>query len=439
MRLLFYSLSLELVLDLLQYLGFGHDLNRGHCETFYPYFKPIVACWCKCGIRERLTVQRNRTCFYPDHGMDTRPKNVDRAPEEAGASGRKWTLLSLAAIALLVCGSILALQSGGPGGASEKQEPAADVLTIEGPLSPNIEPEESPDPDLTTQESSVKPADTSSQAPAGKTSLSKILDLRGRFVKPELTTAGMTRRLTEGRVVDAFPLTDEHIIVVTYGGAQLVDMVSQEVLWEIDCPASSALLSLEAGRLALISGDVNIWDLYSGDRVSEHPASSFQRTLDLSPTGDRLVTLGENECPSIRNVRQRTSDPLEPEGPEGPDRSGPCDGTRDLKFAPDGIHLAAETAEGIKLLDTRDWSQVASLDIPGSAQDMQFHAERNILVAAGYRFKKNADGRKPRTKEKSNDLSTLETWIEVIDLRTNWTIAAASLDDVGVEGKGVSI
>ncbi|NES07476.1 MAG: hypothetical protein F6K22_34590, partial [Okeania sp. SIO2F4] len=71
------------------------------------------------------------------------------------------------------------------------------------------------------------------------------LTLRGQFILPYLTEQGMEKRLGRGRINNVIPLTDELVVVCSSSGAALWNSINNEILWDIDNPATGGVINFD--------------------------------------------------------------------------------------------------------------------------------------------------------------------------------------------------
>lgn len=87
---------------------------------------------------------------------------------------------------------------------------------------------------------------------------------------PELVNQGMKKRLGRGFITDIIPLKNNLILVCSAGGATLFQIgLSENILWEIDCPARCGAINSRHNLLA-IGADPNIylWNLRTGQLLA---------------------------------------------------------------------------------------------------------------------------------------------------------------------------
>lgn len=168
-----------------------------------------------------------------------------------------------------------------------------------------------------------------------------LLNLRGHFVA-DVTLGPVFYRQDWQYIREAYPVTEEHALLVSPARTALVHAPSQEVLWDITCPAEGAsALNLPRHLLALGSSQgIFLWDLSTGNVL---------RRLDVdedAPTGLAFSADGSLLAVGLYNTGVRVW-----QVNEGrllytlwePDDS---DGFRSVAISPDGQWLASGTHEG---------------------------------------------------------------------------------------------
>lgn len=109
------------------------------------------------------------------------------------------------------------------------------------------------------------------------------LTLRGHFTLPFLQEQGMRQRYGNGWIKRVFPLNQEEIIVITAGGATLVNLSSGMTKWSIDCPSDWGAISPNRQLLGLIwQKSLYLWDLLTGtllQRLEGHEKTITQIAL----------------------------------------------------------------------------------------------------------------------------------------------------------------
>jgi trypsin-like peptidase len=89
--------------------------------------------------------------------------------------------------------------------------------------------------------------------------------LGGAALRPELSELPRDAGFGEGTPKLVLPRDERALLVVTSGGARLLDVETGDVQWELDCPNSAAEVSPDGALLALAHGElVTVWDLHVG-------------------------------------------------------------------------------------------------------------------------------------------------------------------------------
>jgi WD40 repeat protein/uncharacterized protein (DUF697 family) len=121
--------------------------------------------------------------------------------------------------------------------------------------------------------------------------------LRGYFVLPELTEQGMQQRWGRGGINDVIFLNNELLVVCATGGAALFNLSSDEIQWEIDCPAGCGAISRD-GTLLALGGKENIylWDLSRGRLLRQlRGHRDYIKSVAVSTDG-KIVASGSCDC-----------------------------------------------------------------------------------------------------------------------------------------------
>jgi WD40 repeat protein len=89
--------------------------------------------------------------------------------------------------------------------------------------------------------------------------------LRGRFVLPALERQGQIRRIGRGMARAVHMIAAQRALLISGGGAVLLDLRDGAPIWTIDCPARCGALSPRERLLALATGaQIVLWDLRTG-------------------------------------------------------------------------------------------------------------------------------------------------------------------------------
>jgi WD40 repeat protein len=197
-------------------------------------------------------------------------------------------------------------------------------------------------------------------------------------VLPDLADQGMVLRLASGRVRSLHAVGQGSLLVITAGGAELLDLITGERQWAVDYPTAAGALSADGGMLALAGpSDVLFWC----------PAT---RTVEARTQGTRPAT---REAPAnlAKPIRSSFDDPRTPEEHEQlPDQreyeQGRTDGATSVAFSPDGSLLAAGRHQHDLVLGARG---LALWHVSDGTQDQRLR--ESVLQVTAVAF--SADGR----------------------------------------------
>lgn len=127
--------------------------------------------------------------------------------------------------------------------------------------------------------------------------------LRGYFTLPNLIAQGMQRRLGRGEIKNLIPLDNELFVVCATGGTALLNRISGEVLWEIDCPATCGAISFDGTLLALgWRSNIYLWDLSKGRLLKQLQGRELITRLALSADGKLLASSDGDNTVQLWNV-----------------------------------------------------------------------------------------------------------------------------------------
>ncbi|NNJ09534.1 TIR domain-containing protein [Chloroflexales bacterium ZM16-3] len=212
-------------------------------------------------------------------------------------------------------------------------------------------------------------------------SVSPALGLRGRYALSSLERQGQVARLGRGCARSVIMLAPDRALLISGGGAALIDARDHRALWSIDCPARCAALS-PSGRLLAIAGGAQIflWDLQDGrmrsqlsghgGRISALAFSPDERSL-ASASDDRTVRLWRtgDDVASLAS-------PLLASTPAHPDHV--CS----VAFSPDGTLLVTGGADRtVRIWRTLDRTLVQTLSGHGGAVEaLAFSAVGDVLA-----------------------------------------------------------
>ncbi len=114
-------------------------------------------------------------------------------------------------------------------------------------------------------------------------SSANVITLGGNFILPFLKEQGMVKRLGRGSINNVIPLNNQLAILCSSSGAALWNFSNNEILWEIDSPATGGVLSPDGNILALSwHQDIYLWDLTSGQvrrRLEGHGGDVLSRSV----------------------------------------------------------------------------------------------------------------------------------------------------------------
>lgn len=162
------------------------------------------------------------------------------------------------------------------------------------------------------------------------------LTLRGQFILPHLTEQGMQAGIGRGKINNVIPLTNELIVVCSSSGAALWNSINDEILWEIDNPATNGVLNFDATLLALSWNQyIYLWDLATGQllrRLEGHSGDVLSIAMSPAPDSKLLASVAEKE--NIIRLWDVVS------GQEIRQLKGHFDQINNLAFSPDGKRLA---------------------------------------------------------------------------------------------------
>jgi len=116
---------------------------------------------------------------------------------------------------------------------------------------------------------------------------------RGHFVLPQMKAQGMVWQLLlgYGSIVDVIPLNDELLVVFHSCGAELFNISTSEVLWEIYCPVSCGAVSADGKLLALGSLNIYLWDFTTGKSLGPIQGhESSVSSVAFSPDGRTIAS-----------------------------------------------------------------------------------------------------------------------------------------------------
>jgi len=250
------------------------------------------------------------------------------------------------------------------------------------------------------------------------------LALRGQFALPTLERQGQLRRLGRGIARAVFLLDDQRALVVSGGGAALLDLRDGAPIWTIDCPARHAALSPRGRLLALAAGTlVQLWDLQDGRLAatcSGHTgavgalaftpdertliSAGHEGTLRLWRAASEGGQIGAPLATVPAHADQVTSVAVSPDGAliatGGADRTvriwraldrgiartlpGHGGAVESLAFSQDGALLAAGSrGRSARLWDTRTWQARHTLEAHDGAVETLVFAPGGELLATG--------------------------------------------------------
>jgi WD40 repeat protein len=161
------------------------------------------------------------------------------------------------------------------------------------------------------------------------------LSFSDRTTVSSLTEQGMQKRFGSGKLIDAIALTEKLTILLTSAGASLLDVNSDRLVWEIDCPTECANVSPDRTNIAIgWKHHIYLWNLRNGDLIQDIEIDrGWVYSLVFSPdskliaarvSGDRAIALWDvNSGKLIRKLEGHTSF------------------VKSLVFSPDGALLAS--------------------------------------------------------------------------------------------------
>lgn len=214
-------------------------------------------------------------------------------------------------------------------------------------------------------------------SPKEQDHLLPVLALRGNFVLPSLKEQGSERRLGRGMIKNVIALDDEKTIVCASGGATLFNLKTDEVLWEIDCPAHSGVLSPDGSLLAL-GGEQGIflWDLRTGsikEKLEGHKHGVH--SITFSPDGKLVATGG---CKEIRLWEVAN-------GREIQRIDGHTSNVVSVAFSPDGrLMVSGSLDDTVRLWEVLNGSEVQRLE-RHSVHSVVFSPDGLMVASASWR------------------------------------------------------
>jgi WD40 repeat protein len=208
--------------------------------------------------------------------------------------------------------------------------------------------------------------------------------LRGRFTLPEIERQGHIRRIGRGMGRALHLLDPQTALVISGGGAALLDLRDGAPIWTIDCPTTSGALSPQQRLLALALGQqIVIWDLRDGQAhtlLGTHDGAI--RALAFAPDERMLASVGADG--SLRFWRIN-DDAARPSGilaqvPAHTDRANA------VAFSPDGTLLATGGVDRtVRIWRTLDRSLVQTLTGLGGTVEAIAFSPDGSRIAVGSR------------------------------------------------------
>lgn len=122
------------------------------------------------------------------------------------------------------------------------------------------------------------------------------LNLRGRFLPPELSGPAYLGRLGAGALIAVFALDPGRAVVLSRAGAALHHSNSAEPLWQVEHQCSAGALCAQQRWLALAHEQIEVFDLEDGARkqtLAGHDGE-WIREVHFSQDGKLLISAGED-------------------------------------------------------------------------------------------------------------------------------------------------
>jgi WD40 repeat protein len=262
------------------------------------------------------------------------------------------------------------------------------------------------------------------EPPAPPEPQTPALALRGRHTLPALERHGQVRRIGRGLARSVHMLSLHRALLVSGGGAALLDLRDNAPVWTIDCPAYCGALSPRERLLALAGAtQIVLWDLHTGQvQAALTDVSGRISGLAFAPDERTLAAVGHDGTLRIWRVGddparpsallatvpahsdQATAVAFSPDGAliatGGADRTvriwrlldraliqtltGQGGAVEALAFSPDGALLAAGSrGRTVRLWTTRDWHEHALLSgHDGAIESLAFSADGARLASA---------------------------------------------------------
>ncbi len=278
-----------------------------------------------------------------------------------------------------------------------------ELLVVEAPRQPVVAQPDPPPPPV-------------SQSPATA--------LRGRYTLPMLERQGQVRRIGRGLARAVHLLTTQRALLISGGGAALLDLRDGSLIWTIDCPARCGALSRRERLLALASGaQIVLWDLRIGQIYTTLTGHTDPiNALAFAPDERTLASVGHDGALRIWRVSDDAARPsallatvpahsdqvtavaFSPDGTliatGGADRTvrvwrlldraliqtltGQGGTVEALAFSPDGGLLAAGSrGRNVRLWTTRTWHEQTVLSgHNGAVEALTFSADGTRLASA---------------------------------------------------------
>jgi WD40 repeat protein len=203
------------------------------------------------------------------------------------------------------------------------------------------------------------------------------------IVLPDLVGQGMVLRLAPGRVRTLHSIGDDGLLVITAGGAALLDVMTGEPRWEVDYPTGAGALSPD-GEIVALAGphDLLFWRLATrsveartqGTRPAVRETPIDISTVVRSALDDRHSPEEQEQLRDQREYEERRTD-----------------GVTSMAFNPNGTLLATGRhqhelvlgARGLALWQTGDGTQDPRLQKNAlQVTAVAFSADGRYLAAA---------------------------------------------------------